>query len=746
MHSSSLLSNAIAAGLLIGSRCYAYNYNGQDFRHLTKREIAASNCSGTTFQVSTPPYENYFLSDCHSAAQLVATSNVSVGDALNDTNARIVVAWPAGNSGAVAYFGGATANETVGVDIVNSTVGSPLGPIYHPATPGKNALFGISTQVSFNVSANLTLATLGSIRTIRDGPGTVHPTLQTMDYITGSDGSITISRLWLDNVTHTNLSFTPVSSCSINIANDTNVTLTFDAGTYMLNATFDYPQLAQMSAPEVFAEGLYANISAEEPQEVNGIQFLSYTTKLLAGGWHYLIYFGRDSMISALLLQPALSQGKDSAMEAVLGAAIERLNYTSGQVCHEETIGDYATWTNLQEGITSTAPGCTYIMIDTDCYLSILMAEYFVGSATGAGRATEFLSTHPTFYPTEVNLTYSEKAMINAERVMSLAAPFTAPKGQIIKNLVHLLSDQLVGQWRDSTLGIGGARIPFDVNTALMPAALRAIGKLARAGIYSNSTWGTLADEYASVWENSTLQFFDISIPEKEAKQRVQEFVNSTSFPGPSQVNSIDGDVGFYALALNDSSEDTDHRPFQVETMHSDTSFRLLLVNDTNDAQLSRFLNNTAKSVMRTFPAGLLTDVGMFVANPAYGSGNLSYYYDTWTYAAYHGTVVWSFQLAMMARGFELQLSRCNDTTSATQPAFCQDGAVYSNVKTAYNKLWDAIEMNTPHLMSEIWSWTYSNNTFQFLDYSQTGPVNEGDGDQLWNLTFLAVTRNPAYT
>jgi hypothetical protein len=100
--------------------------------------------------------------------------------------------------------------------------------------------------------------------------------------------------------------------------------------------------------------------------------------------------------------------------------------------------------------------------------------------------------------------------------------------------------------------------------------------------------------------------------------------------------------------------------------------------------------------------------------------------------------------MSMMARGFELQLSRCNDT-SLPQPAFCRDPVVLGNVRTAYTKLWDAIDTNSAHLTNEVWSWTYSNGSFAFEDYSEASPGEEEDGIQLWSLTFLAVTKNDAF-
>jgi hypothetical protein len=110
------------------------------------------------------------------------------------------------------------------------------------------------------------------------------------------------------------------------------------------------------------------------------------------------------------------------------------------------------------------------------------------------------------------------------------------------------------------------------------------------------------------------------------------------------------------------------------------------------------------------------------------------------TTSAYHGTVVWSWPLAMMGRGLELQLSRCN---SSSPPDFCSDASVYGNVKAAYNKLWDSIEANSAHLSTEVWSWTYSSEgnggkgSFEYIDLGALPPPpgtspTESDVVQLW--------------
>jgi hypothetical protein len=96
--------------------------------------------------------------------------------------------------------------------------------------------------------------------------------------------------------------------------------------------------LTQLSAQEVLSSAS-AELITQSPNQANSLSFLSYTTKLTAGAWRFLTYFGRDSMIAALLLEPVLSTGEGGALEAVIAGVLERVNRTDGSVCHEETIG-----------------------------------------------------------------------------------------------------------------------------------------------------------------------------------------------------------------------------------------------------------------------------------------------------------------------------------------------------------------------------------------------------------------------
>jgi hypothetical protein len=549
-----------------------------------------------------------------------------------------------------------------------------------------------------------------------------------------------------------NFTLVPYNNDSANITID-NGTLSFESGFYLFTASFNYPQLEQLTPAEVLNNASQTLIDDQEA-ETTSLSFLSYTDKLLAGAWRFLTYFGRDSMIAALLLEPVLSTGNASATEAVIGAVLERINRTDGSVCHEETLGDYATWLHLQENETSTDPIFTYPMIDTDFYLPVIMARYF---ERFPDRIEPLLSRDAgSIDVANQNLTYGNLTAINADKIQRITAPFA--NNQTQGNLISLKSSEVVGEWRDSTYGLGGGRIPFDVNTALVPAALRALSQLVdMEGVLPGAAFTSAEmSDRAKIWEDSTLEFFQTSLSTTEASSRLDDYVSSVDYySGPTYNDTLpeSGNVTSYAIAL-DGYDDLS----VVDVMHSDTSFRMFFVNSTDQEQLTSFMNSTAQEINRPFPAGLLTGVGMVVANPALSGSDVLI--QNFTNAAYHGTVVWSWTLAMMAEGFNRQLSRCNSTLE-TAPDWCNDTSVFGNVVNAYNNLWEVIEANEAQLQSEVWSWTYDNSTetasngtsgYMVTPLGALPPPpgvsggTESNVRQLWSLTFLAVKRNEAWS
>jgi hypothetical protein len=617
---------------------------------------ATADCPTSTLHLSEPPYENYFLSDCRTSSHVIVTSPVSGG---RDLDPRLLIAWPAGSSGIAAYFAPENGQKgSLSIHLENSTTTGQALESLNLGSRSKNSNLsvGVSGLIYFDSPAILTLPILGSTRAIRDYSegGTLHPEMQNgVKEIPGNvTGGAMIYRDWFDNTTTTWLEFTQSGDVdAVRIIPGDKYTLRFGKGTYNFRATFNYPQLEQLSPQELLSPAS-SGLIAQNPDQTTSLSFLSYKNKLLAGTWRFLTYFGRDSMISTLLLQSVLSEGEGGAIEAAIAAALERINKTDGTVCHEEIIGDYATWLNKQDrGINSAAPSCDYKMVDTDYFLPIVMKNYFTDTEAGKSRVRNFLNTQASFLQENEGTAYRKLFQATAEKIILTSAPFAI--NQTIGNLIHLKDGQSVGQWRDSGNGLGGGRIPYDVNTALIPAALRAIAALSRSGIFENhDDWKTLADQYAQVWEDKTLDFFKVSVPAAEARNLVNMYVNQSGLAAPSQTDKVSGDIIFHGLALNGDN----NQPI-VRVMNTDDCYRHFLLNTTDQTQLSAYLEQTANNILAPYPVGLSTEAGLIISNPAYGGSQN--YANNWSNNQYHGTVIWSWQLAMMAVGLQRQLDRC---------------------------------------------------------------------------------------
>ena len=311
----------------------------QSSSSISSSNVPKCRSEPTTQHLSDPPYENYFYSDCHVDAQAVVTSPLPDSN-LSVVSPRVIVAWPGGNSGVCAFFDPQNGkNGSLAIKLVNFTSKQPLQPVYVAATDSAYPRAGVSGIIAFNSSSVLSVAILGSIRTIRDfteGPSLLVPQIQDAVQIhTRPGGGAVLSRQWLDNVTTTELGFIPIESSKTAAVTVDQKKLKFAPGEYLFYANYNYPQLTQLNASTVLDKASQDLITTESDQAMS-LSFLSYRGKLLAGVWRFLTYFGRDSMIAALLLQPVLS---DTALEAVIGSVLERLNSTDGNAAHEETIG-----------------------------------------------------------------------------------------------------------------------------------------------------------------------------------------------------------------------------------------------------------------------------------------------------------------------------------------------------------------------------------------------------------------------
>ncbi|KAI4247874.1 MAG: hypothetical protein LQ352_006071 [Teloschistes flavicans] len=702
--------------------------------------------------ISDPPYENFFYADHTVSCQVVLASPLPRADIGSTIQHRLLVAWPAGNSGAAVFFKSADSdNPSLSIKLRETSERRVLAPyelVSKDRPTSNNPSVGVSGILSFSESAILNLAILGSVRTVRDyteGHGILNSKVQEavrFEQVDSDDSAVTISRVWFDKKTVTQLTFTSGNGAIEIIKDESETSVKFAPGIYSFQAHLNYAQ-APCLLPTQLLKPSSHDLITQQPDAVKSLSFLCTSDKILAGAWRYFTYFGRDSMLGLLLLNPILSEGEDGAMETGLSAVLERINYEDGSVCHEENLGDYPAAQAALHGGTSGAE-YDYKMVDTDFFLPILMKQYFIESKVGRSRLEAFLRITATLIPLNKGRTYRELLNRTCQRIMDLAAPFSQPGGSATyTNLIALKAGQPVGQWRDSNDGLGGGRYPYDVNTALMPAALRAIADLARAGAVGRD----------QAWK---------SISHEEAQARLSKYTNIGTFHGPSGEDQIGEDLHLQAVALLEDGS-------PVNIMHTDGGFRLLLlphlIHASNSTSLSKHLttlNAVADSILRPFPAGLYTPVGILIASPAYSTDPS--HARNFTTGAYHGTVVWSWNsLVILSKGLETQLAAASQAaatkTDAISLELCEPdyyNAVIAKLKKAYTRIWETIEANRAHLSEEVWSWSWDDcaegrkeaktRDFVYTPLSHL-PTPDGAGQtesnsvQLWSLTFLALER-----
>lgn len=639
------------------------------------------------FRIAEGRIENAFYQDGDIAAHLLLSSG---------NKPRVLVAFPAGDSGAGVWF-----EPTVAP--VRWTLGEVKGE--HRMVDG-HAWNGIVAEAS--VAADelvLKDAVLGSVRVLRDYQlGQGYPP-QTAAVPQLSERSAQWRRNRLDGA----------PGYAIALSTD--------------NGRFQRDGSRILLRPNRAGEPLHLRIEAstgETPltpftnllneharadvRSRQALQFLSYREKFLAGSWRFDTYFGRDTLMSLRLLMPVL---QPAAVDAGIASVLARLS-SDGQVAHEEGIGEFAVLQHLKEqGKPSAKPIYDYVMVDDDYMLPPVAAAWLLEDPRGRAGARAFLAG-------KVDGQRHGDAL--ARNLLFVAASSEAfARKPVYANLIALKPNSPVGQWRDSNEGIGRGRYPYDVNTVWMPAALRAIGEFLDAGLLDDYTTPAQRERLRSAasgaggWEQHASALFAVHLPRERAAQQVRDYARQIGVPDAPALKALDDSaLEFPAISL-------DAQGHPVPVLHSDEGFRLLF-GRPDAAVLDRDVGN----LMRPFPAGLMTDAGMLVANPAYAGR------DVWSRFgnnAYHGTVIWAWQQAVMAAGLRRQLAR-SDLPATTR----------THLAEAQARLWRAICAADAVRTSELWSWSYVGGHYRIEPFGAEGAhEDESNAAQLWSTVFLAL-------
>jgi hypothetical protein len=636
------------------------------------------------FEIDEPGVENHFYRRGGVAAHLLASSGPAP---------RLIVAFPAGNTGMGLWFKADGRPASLGV-----AKGSKVEGI-----EAANGMRGVRAHLRSNAaSLDVGAAVLGNVRTLRDyvtSGGKMLPPEVASQAERGA--ALTFRRTSVEGRHHLELRLVPEHGTRI-VNRDGRSTLVAGKDgkvSVQVTALIDYRPLT----PFAMADLLNAS-AADRPRDRQALAFLASHENYSAGSWRFLTYFGRDTLLSTQMLMPALQPG---AVEAALGSVLERLS-PQGIVAHEDAIGEFAVLENRRATPPPAdlqAPIRDYKMVDGDFLLAPVLASYLLDTPQGQARARAFLARTTTG-----GATYAAQIRKNLDLVLQQAAPFALEPR--VDKLIALRDGVPVGNWRDSNNGLGGGRYPFDINVALVPAALKAAERLYRSGMLGDAPGpAATAARYGDAWKD-TERFFAVTVPLDAARRDVAAYAAAEGLDGAAAVASITDAVRYDGVALDASGK-------PVPVMHSDSGFVLLFANPS-----PAYLDAVAAQVVRPFPAGLRTDVGLVVANPAYAPDAVK---RLFTRKDYHGTVVWSWQQAMLASGLKRQLAR-TDLPAGTRTALMD----------AQRALWQGILAMRERSSGELWGWQPKDGK-AVMTMWDSAEGDEACAAQLWSTVYLAI-------
>jgi hypothetical protein len=662
--------------------------------------IALASCAMTQAPAAAPPALRFQIDEGRNLNSFMRAGPVAAHLLLRSgTDPRILVAFPAGNSGVGLWF-----NKSE--QPVEWTLSRPPTDVTEKDSKGR-PLHGIEAEVTVDTAKlGIHEAVLSSVRVLRD-----YQALGTLPDGVAVAPNVTANRIvWA----RSRLDGAPGYELSIEALDGAQVSK--EAITGGANGKLRLKVVAltgETPLTPIDGTSLLTATAARDTRARDVLAFLSYREKYLAGSWRFDTYFGRDSLMSLTLLAPVL---QNLAIESGIGAVLARLA-PNGEVAHEEDIGEFAVLRNSKEGRGPIdTPIYDYGMIDDDFMLAPVTANWLLNS-DGRTVAPKFLSGKNA-----TGERHGDALVRNFLWVVERTAAFAAdPKAT---NLVGLKEGRMTGQWRDSEEGLGRGRYAYDVNAVFVPAALEAIDRFLDSGLLdtylTDAQRRTLqqTSNQRDVWSRKAPPMFTVTLPAEQARDQISAYATGVGVDSKAPLAALDSGLREQSLTFNALSLDANGKPIPI--MHSDDGFALLFTQPTT-AQLQRSID----ALMRPFPAGLLTPVGLLVANPVFADRETQSRFDN---TAYHGTVVWSWQQAVFAAGLSRQLARTD------LPADLR-----TRLEAARSQLWKAIDAGRELRSSELWSWSFANGQYRPEAFGQHNThADESNAAQLWSTVFLS--------
>ena len=510
-------------------------------------------------------------------------------------------------------------------------------------------------------------------------------------------------------------------------------------------------------------------------RDARGTELLSSKEKLMAGLPNYATYFGRDMMMTSLMMQPVWT---DAMPEFVIASALRKLG-PEGDVSHEEALGGQAIRENAGEynahmreyfrmvGRGNRAAADTaiaharallanmqkvrenYHMRDDEFQLPVVVARYLGNPAVSAARKKTFLMDSSDGRGPRVGLLLRELALVS-----TLAAPYA--REPVIQNLIG--SPRLDSthwrsiSWRDSNAGYANGRFEMDINAIWVPRALQSISEilasLRAVGFTQNQLSAATPDGIAGAalaefsrdpallqraienWKGA-VRHFVVSLPAAEIQTKVAAKLQwlpaaeRAYWQGVLTATAADkSPLDFLAISLDSAGH-----PIPVVNTDPATGLFLRDSRDISPEAISS-VRRDVQAIMRSYPVGLFVDrLGPLVANDAYASPSV---WEAFRNDQYHSPrVVWGREVNLVLLGLANQIIGATDDAGKSRGD--GDAVTYvDEMRAALMRTYVAVDASgLKH--NELWSYEIANGTLRPIRYGASTDV------QLWNVTDLAV-------
>ena len=502
-------------------------------------------------------------------------------------------------------------------------------------------------------------------------------------------------------------------------------------------------------------------------RQVSGVELLVSREKLMAGLPTYATYFGRDMLMTALMMRPIWQH---ETIEAVIASALRKIG-PQGDISHEEALGDQAVRESAGEYAAliaqfteHTARGDragaaallsradqvlrdlrrvreNYHMIDDEYQFAIVVARWITDPAVPDASKRAFLRSAEDGGGTRADRLLSELAL-----VARLTAPYAA--SPVAANLISFAPREPSGwapaSWRDSGAGYAGGRYAMDINTIWVPHALESVGQILATmrQLRISTTRATTGDSplarYARdpnalrqamiTWRGASKHFVITLTPDQV---RAMTMARLAAMPEEERTwwQSRESTPAAMSDSLTFLAVSLDANGAPIGVANTDPATQLFLGDNEGSASAPTAEENanalrTVRLFARAYPAGLFVDrIGPVVSNDAYAAPEV---WQMFVKDPYHGPrVVWGREVNLFLLGVSNRIGRLQASTTPPDPAYLTE------LRAAMTKVRTAVEQSGFH--TELWSYGF--------ERGQLGAIRYGSGAdiQLWSTTDLAV-------